>query len=306
MKYAIENARAGSWNASDIVEVVSGRLKNNLLDQTGNGLSHPPAMRFVDYQIPIDVGQAAIASVPRLTEAHIYAVRYALASKVLPQVMQTVEVAEQVRVQLMGIHKKLAGGAALVSSRFSGKDRHGSPLRDHGHQHSFILPQDSDGDGRIDQILVYCRHPFDDTERIALDRLQSLWRSGGKPDLRCVPVEWGGARPKAIFEYESLTPFVPPRHFKPKREEFDEWLQKEVARECANHGLPAPVAILLIPELTLQVGRSIRWAEFTRNRKQDAVRSGLGLRIRFGEPVQGPVVLGYGCHFGLGQFKPIE
>ena len=29
---------------------------------------------------------------------------------------------------------------------------------------------------------------------------------------------------------------------------------------------------------------------------------GYGFEIEFAEPVQGPIALGYGCHFGLGQF----
>ncbi len=30
----------------------------------------------------------------------------------------------------------------------------------------------------------------------------------------------------------------------------------------------------------------------------------LGLRLEFQEPVQGPVMLGYGSHFGLGLMRP--
>jgi CRISPR-associated protein Csb2 len=269
-----------------------------------NGLSHPPAMRFVDYEIRMDDGEPAIAQPTPTTAPAVHSVLYALDSKVLPLVTQTVEVAEQVRVRLMGIHKKLAGGNAYVSRLFSGKSPDESPLR--GHQHSFILPQDSNGDGRIDHILVYCRHEaFDETEKIALDRLESVWQRDGKPDVRCLPVQWGGALPVGTL-FASVTPFVPTRHFKPKRENFVDWLQKEIARECANHGFPSPAAIASIPELTLPVGRSLRWAEFTRSRKNDPVRAGLGLMLRFDRPVQGPIALGYGCHFGLGQFKRIE
>jgi CRISPR-associated protein Csb2 len=35
-----------------------------------------------------------------------------------------------------------------------------------------------------------------------------------------------------------------------------------------------------------------------------AGRQGLGFRITFAQDVEGPVVLGYGAHFGLGQFRP--
>jgi CRISPR-associated protein Csb2 len=30
------------------------------------------------------------------------------------------------------------------------------------------------------------------------------------------------------------------------------------------------------------------------------------LELEFTEPVAGPFALGYGCHFGLGQFMPLD
>jgi hypothetical protein len=44
------------------------------------------------------------------------------------------------------------------------------------------------------------------------------------------------------------------------------------------------------------------WIEFRRNRKDDAPQPGYGFQIEFAEPVAAPFSLGYGCHFGLGQF----
>jgi len=32
---------------------------------------------------------------------------------------------------------------------------------------------------------------------------------------------------------------------------------------------------------------------------------GFGFEVVFSEPVRGPIALGYGCHFGLGQFVPV-
>jgi hypothetical protein len=46
--------------------------------------------------------------------------------------------------------------------------------------------------------------------------------------------------------------------------------------------------------------------EFRRNRKDDRVRSGYGVRIEFSERVPEALALGYGCHFGLGQFRAAE
>jgi len=268
------------------------------------GLSDPPAMRYAEYAMPTKEIVPAILPPTRRQEATIHSVLYSLDSKVLPPVTQTLEVAEQVRVRLMGIHKRLAGGDAAVSPLFSGKTPDGFPMS--GHRHCFVLPQDRNGDGRIDHILIYSRHrAFDEIERLALDRMETLWQRGGKPDVRCVPTQWGCVLPQDRA-FVSATPFVVTRHFKPKRESFEQWLHSEIARECANHGLETPAAISSLPNLSLKVGRSIRWAEFRRNRKDDPVRTGLGLLLKFDQPVQGPIALGYGCHFGLGQFKPVE
>ena len=61
------------------------------------GWSHPPAMRFVDYLRPADC--FALLPQPQVARRArgIDAVLYAFDSKVLPQVTETVEVAERAR-----------------------------------------------------------------------------------------------------------------------------------------------------------------------------------------------------------------
>lgn len=84
---------------------------------------------------------------------------------------------------------------------------------------------------------------------------------------------------------------------------FADRLRAEIARERANHGMEPTVAVEGVRSLELDLGRSIRWAQFRRNRKGGPVRTGAGLRLTFSQPVQGPLALGYGCHFGLGLFR---
>jgi CRISPR-associated protein Csb2 len=204
-----------------------------------SGWSHPPAMHYVDY---VRSSTCFVEGVPTSRDRHgpqVCSILYAFDSKVLPQVTETLHIAERARVRLMGIHKALAGGPDFVSPKFSGKNQSGEPLS--GHQHAFYFPLDQDGDGRLDHLLVFCRSPFDELERLALDNLNAVWQSGGKPDLRCIPVQWGVPRsPSRILA--STSPFVPTRHYKPKQD-FREWLHGEVARECANHGLPSLSAV---------------------------------------------------------------
>jgi CRISPR-associated protein Csb2 len=270
----------------------------------GAGWSHPPAMRYVDYLRPADCFAPEVCEARQPKDLRVCSVLYALDSKVPPDVTETLEVAERVRTKLMGIHKRLAGGPQHVSIRFSGKDRGGEPLQDH--RHAFYLPLDNNGDGRLDHLLVHCREGFDPLERQTLDEFGSLWQGGGRPDVRCIPVHWGGGRSKKKKVFASASPFVPTRYYRPGRGDFGEWLHAEIARECDNHGIPRPACVTGIRELIANGVRPIRWSDFRRNRKLDRARSGFGVRLEFDEPIDAPFALGYGCHFGLGLFRAVE
>jgi CRISPR-associated protein Csb2 len=239
------------------------------------------------------------------TQPPVHGVLFALESTVLPLATSTLEVAERARAKLMGIHKMLAGGPEQVSSRFSGKDRDGKPLA--GHRHIFLLPMDEDHDGRLDHLLAICREPLDRVERLALDRLNSLWQPNGQPDIRCIPVRWGALPQllKPATHMRSVTPFVPTRHYRKGRGGWFDWIGQELARECQHHGVPEPARITLLGRRVLRGGRSYRWMEFCRNRKEDEARMGYGFELEFAQPVLVPLALGYGCHFGLGQFQQV-
>jgi len=227
----------------------------------------------------------------------VTAVLYSLSGPVLPRLKAAAEVAEQVRRRLMGQHKRLMReDSSLVSPKFSGHDRAGNALT--GHQHCFILPFAERQWGRIDRVLVWCNQPFDRYETLALHRLSELgWT---EPKIHVVPVTAGPSdrlRPKSSV-VESVTPFIPPRHYRRGRGDFFAWLASELRHECDNHGLPQPVSIKLVPKPR----GATMWREFRRNRKGEPPRYGCGFRLEFPVPVAAPFSLGYGCHFGLGQF----
>ncbi|MCC6558221.1 MAG: type I-U CRISPR-associated protein Cas5/Cas6 [Polyangiaceae bacterium] len=53
-----------------------------------------------------------------------------------------------------------------------------------------------------------------------------------------------------------------------------------------------------------------RWLRYRRERlsagsPKPPIATGLGLRLRFAEPVRGPIALGYASHFGLGAMEPV-
>ena len=302
---------------ADVVQVAVPRAPDELRGQkwldslafsTGDLLrskrSEPPAMKYINYFRPARCFSVEPRPERDWDTKRIEGVLYAFDSRVLPMVTATLEIAEQARKLLMGEHKSRAGGPERVSQKFSGKDAEGRPLSG-GHKHAYILPFDDDGDGRLDHMLVVCREPFDQTEVLALDGLRPLWQPDGRPHVRCIPVKWGQAKDlwAAGSRFVSVTPFVPCRHHRQGRGPFEEWLKGEVARECRNHGFPAPARIEFIPR-TRAKGHAFRWLEFRRNRKDDSSKPGYGFELQFASKVDWPIAIGYGCHFGLGQFRP--
>jgi CRISPR-associated protein Csb2 len=305
----------------------------NLLAETADlhaeRWSDPPGSRWLTYLRPTD----AFAGKPALNLRHKATVRragrtantptvvrYAIDGTVLPLIQETLSLGELARQYLQGIYGKKNKGA--TSALFSGKTAEGMPLQ--GHRHAFYLPTDEDNDGRLDHLTVYARGRvgpdgqdlgFEEEELHALDTFRRLRQVGGKPDLQLVLLGVGTSQDwtdtplfRRSRRWRSVTPFVPPRHQKPrgrKRETSVEQLWDELQRR----GFPTPIAVHEMSRRELG-GRSIRWIEFRRERLLGRGNHGQGLGygfvIEFAEPVVGPLCFGYGCHFGLGLFASAE
>jgi CRISPR-associated protein Csb2 len=264
--------------------------------------SSPPLLKQVRYVLP----QGAVETDPprrqRRKEPEVDAVVLGLDARVFPLVTTTIEVAEQIRVRLMGAHKRrMEGDESKVSELFSGKDVQGKKRLDHGHV--YILPI-GNKDGRIDRILI--RSPlrtFTQTEMDAVMAVQELWQRDDRGTIYCA-VTWQGlvaACPVREIHtvVESATPFVPPRHWR-KGRDFGTFLKDEVLRECRNHRIAEPE---VVEQTDRMWGGIFHEVEYRRNRKKDPVRPGYALQLTFSAPVPAPFAIGYGAHFGLGQFR---
>jgi CRISPR-associated protein Csb2 len=265
------------------------------------GSNAPPLLTHINYSVPDEKSMFHRASNKMDTGREINCVEYKMECDMLPSVTKTLEIANQVHVRLMGINKKQKG-SDHISHHFSGKNEDGSPLK--GHRHVFIMPRDEDGDGRLDHLLIVCKERLDNSELVILDQLVSLWQNDGLPDIRLIPMRWIGMKDlETSRKYLSSTPFVPPRHYRKGRGDFGLWLEGELKRECRELGIPEPKKITPIASLIVK-DREIPWSRFRRSRKGEEPRYGLGFKIEFESPIEGPVAIGYGSHFGLGQFLP--
>ena len=144
------------------------------------------------------------------------------------------------------------------------------------------------------------------------------------------------ARASALLRHarvwESVTPFLPTAHLKPTRDarearrmlETGETVEgrlaeatgypREVRRLLQRRNVIDPtqssrLQVDLLPHLKIH-GSPRRPLQFHRFRSRGRERAsdphGALLRVRFPEPISGPLALGYGCHFGLGLFAAAD
>lgn len=293
----------------------------------------PPGSRWVTYARPrgsIVLAPTLRQCTARLSPDPVVAARFALDRRPLPPVQEAVSVGEQARVAVLGAYGRLTGGK--VSPVLSGREG-GRPLK--GHRHAFYLPTDEDGDGRLDHLTVYAPAGFGELEQAALASLRRIpWGDANGDEARKLRVMLLGFLRRAnlgllpaVFgpskRWISSTPFVLTRYPKlkndgrPKLNERGEQVdgpedqarrEWDLRRAC-DPALPPLLAVARLPRAVLRGGRTIRWLSFrTRRRRGQGVTSGFvcGLVLEFERPVAGPLALGYGCHFGLGQFVPVD
>lgn len=231
----------------------------------------------------------------------------ALSGPILPRLPDAVHVAEACRRAALALHH-------TPSATLAGKDASGSPLRGQ-HQHAHYVPDCRGPDPRrITHIVVYAPCGLAPSEVAALARIRDLpphlvrGDSGRLSRIEVGLVALGHPaelRVSALFQHQtrfaSRTPFVLPRHRKPRDEPED-----QLRRELRLRGVQTPLQIERTDGPLAAEQRActpLGWPAFRRTRKDDPVARGFfGFRIEFAEPVAGPLLLGYGCHYGLGQF----
>jgi len=296
-----------------------------LLADTGDlksaGWSQPPGSRWVDYARPAEPFRIAPQRQPAPDDRCPTVARFAIVSDVPPRITEALSLGER-------FHRALVSRCALPV--FTGCDTNGKPLAD-GHQHAFYLSECDLQRGRVKFLTLYARMGLDAEARRALEQLRQTWGydghklqlillgTGERGDFSGTNADAGHSLPLAAStEWTSLTPFVPTRHLKtrkngtPKLDETGLAIgspEHDLRRLLNQAGFPAPSKIESVLHLELDGGR-IHWLDFQRTRKYgkgaQAGERGYGFRITFPSSVEGPIALGYGAHFGLGLFIPAE
>lgn len=198
-----------------------------------------------------------------------------------------------VRRALMSLAKDKRG---RVPRLFSGHESDGTPASSGRHEHVFLAVDDTDGDGRIDRLIVAAPWVCDRTiqgsrqDRVDFDRMVTNLSTiragrlgvivlGPASDLTAGDPLVGPAR-----VWESRAPYHPTRHAG-RGKDMETATAHDVSAECGRRGLPRPqVAVLEI-----KAGP---------NGGNPTAR----IRLRFAVAVAGPLLLGRDSHKGGGIF----
>lgn len=277
------------------------------------GWGQPPGSSRVLYWRRSDcLATAPPPRAPRRREPPpVEAVVLALASdtrhgEVLPLFSRCLAQAELLHRALVG---RAAAGGRAPPAALTGKTPDGRPLTGHRHLHILPLCIDRRDDRFLDHFLLWAPMGLDAAAQRAIRRLRQVWTKGAE-DLRVTVAGMGGLADLAALVgsrtlgpatvWVSITPFVPPRFLKTRGANT---LLGQVQAELTTRGLPpAEVEVLTREEIVRR-----RLHRFVRLRREPAKAPPqncfFGLRLRFAEPVPGPVCLGYASHFGLGLFS---
>jgi CRISPR-associated protein Csb2 len=213
-----------------------------------------------------------------------------------------------------GSWSRSAESVRLAVSDMFGKDAEGKPLN--GHRHAEFLAW---WEGRVPTRLLVWRdaRPFDADEQNAIRRAASRelsWAAQGSDadawKVRLIPLDWSVPPPPGFDDtcavtWESLTPYVPPRHHlrggKPRGSES---VQMQIRRELVLRGMPIGECV------DVEQAHDATWVAVHVPRRNTLDRAFLGdrpgywLRLKFPKPIAGPLKLGHSSSFGLGLFRP--
>lgn len=254
-------------------------------------------------------------------------VQLAIGWSVAPEFRAVVRLTARFRSAVLQEHLRLKTGsksatwrAAPASLRdaiaeMTGKDAEEKPL--HGNRHAeFLVWWENALPTRL--LIWRSGRPFDEDERAAIllaAARQISWAAAGSDaeawKIRLVPLDTAVPAPPGFDEtraavWESLTPYVPPRHYlrggKPRASEsLPNQIRRELILREVNAGEQIDVQEIASPAWVAVHSPRIKAAE----RAFLGDRRGYWVRLSFQEPIAGPLRLGHSSSFGLGLFKPV-
>lgn len=193
-----------------------------------------------------------------------------------------------------------------------GRDRDRAGRTGHQHAHLLHLHLAGDGGERLDHALVWSPFGLDEDALAVLRSVRRTWMKGGAGELQVAVSAHGSADTLRELDapfhgrlsrvlgpsggataWRSLTPFLAPRLTKRSGKDS---VAGQVAAELTRRGLP-------VAEVEIAPGApAFRHFVFHARGHQPPMPVSYDVQLRFARPVEGPICLGYGSHYGLGVF----
>lgn len=285
----------------------------------------PPGARWLYAMRP---RRPSVCERPRVTERRpgCHLMQFAIGWNVAPERRAIVRLTARFRDAVLRELLRLKTGDGLASwaranrdlreelADMVGKDANGDPVKGHRHAEFFVWGEDD----HPTRLLVWRgSRAFDSCEQeaILLAAARDVsWAAAG-PDfdewkVRLVPLDRAVPPPPGFGDqsakvWESVTPYVPPRHYLRRgKERVRESVPEQIRREVQGRSIAAHVEVELI-------GRP-QWVSVHVPRRKANKRTFIGdrrgqmIRLHFAAPVVGPIRLGHSSSLGLGLFRPVN
>ena len=271
-------------------------LRTSVTDLRRRRMLVPAGARRVNYALRPHA-EALLPSSSRTERPTIAHLRVAGGSR--PALTDAVTVCNLLRSALQRRFDHGRSGAR--SPVFSGHDDHGPRRDQHAHAHFLALPgRDL---RRVDHLFVWAPEGFGPDEIAAIAGLRELRMRDAPDPFRVALVALGDTRVLSLpgligphTGWRSLTPLALTRHAKRRGGRTVDGAEDQVLRELMLRGFPAPA------EIELLAGDWMRFTLVRPGASRRAAPTVVGARLRFAQPVPGPIALGGLSHFGLGLF----
>ncbi len=293
-------------------------MQKDTVWQRKYGWSQPPGSCRVFYHRKTDafkVGAITRRIAPTVPPVKVMLLSMATATgnkHALPSIIHTLIHGER-------LHKALISIAGAHNRALSGCDKAGKPLKGR-HEHAHVLPLDLDNDGHLDHFVIWSPMGLDSAAQQAVRKTRKTYAKSVKSlyvslaascaelsELNSLPGIYGDSLRLILglhgaTEWVSHTPFIPPRHLKPRGKNS---LKSQIVSELSSRGLSEPIDVMVVNPR--EKPEYLKHRHFTRIRKvgpPPPIDCGFTIALRFKQPVSGPICLGYASHFGLGLFVP--
>jgi len=218
---------------------------------------------------------------------------------------ECVLICESIRKALQSLRGRSSGGG--WSSTLSGHSSGGMRRDQHRHLHCLVVP--ARGRPIVQSLLLWAPEGL---AAVDLDCARRLHRVLGRRHpalaLECPTPRLAADVRRRVFGpsrvWQSLTPMALARFPRRRGGRMVDTEVEQVARELAVRS--SVLAERLESVRRLRPAGCLGFVQHRASEQRPVDRLVMRLELTFSEPVHGPIVLGYNCHFGLGLFEACE